>query len=323
MTEFVLLAGFLGSGKTSLLLDWLALPEAEDTAIIVNEAGEIDIDGAIIAESGTLPMAMLANGCVCCTLTSDLVFTIRELVAARERAGGPPFRRIVLECSGLSKPGPILRSLMPLAALGLKVRVVTLCDAVLAPGQAEHFEEWAAQVAAAGTLVLSKLDRAAPEPAIAVLRAVNPLAPVVAEVDGAARARATFLSAPGLSTWAAASLAGLSEAAAHPRITLALARFAPAVSWEGRLDWLEDLAAFCGDRLLRVKGLLHPPAGPPLLVQGVGTVYSPLVPMPSAIGREEALVVILRDLTLAELGAMAPEMLVEWRQPSTRGLACL
>ncbi|MFZ6764888.1 CobW family GTP-binding protein [Pseudoroseomonas sp. WGS1072] len=316
-TEFVLLSGFLGSGKTSLLLDWLALPEAEDTAVIVNEAGEIDIDGAIIAESGTLPMAMLANGCVCCTLTSDLVFTIRELVAARERDGGPPFRRIVLECSGLSKPGPILRSLMPLAALGLQVRVVTLCDAVLAPRQAEHFEEWSAQVAAAGTLVLSKLDRAAPEPAIAALRAVNPLAPVVAEADGAARARTTFLSTPG-----AAPVAGLPEAAPHPRITLALARFTPAASWEERLDWLEDLAAFCGDRLLRVKGLLHPPSGPPLLVQGVGTVYSPLAPLPGAIGREEALVVILRDLTLAELRSMAPETLVEWQQPSARGLAC-
>jgi len=80
-TEFVLLTGFLGSGKTTLLRDFLEGPEAADTAVIINEAGEINIDGAIIAETGRgLPVALLSSGCVCCSVSNDLLYTIEALV---------------------------------------------------------------------------------------------------------------------------------------------------------------------------------------------------------------------------------------------------
>ena len=124
--DFVVLTGFLGSGKTTLLRDFLALPEAADTAVIVNEVGEIGLDGAILAEGTSgLPMAMLSNGCICCPLGSDLANTID----AARRQPRLPLRRIVLETSGLSKPGPMLRSLAGLAALRLRVSVVATFDA--------------------------------------------------------------------------------------------------------------------------------------------------------------------------------------------------
>ena len=67
MTDFVVLTGFLGSGKTTLLRDFLAGPESADTAVIVNEAGEIGLDGVILNEGGgDTPIAMLSNGCICC-----------------------------------------------------------------------------------------------------------------------------------------------------------------------------------------------------------------------------------------------------------------
>ena len=316
--EFILLAGFLGSGKTSLLVDWLSLPEAADTAVIVNEAGEINVDGAIIAEGGTVPMAMLANGCVCCSLTSDLVLTVRALLDERARAGLPPLRRIVLECSGLSRPGPILRSLMPLAPLGLGVRVVTTCDAGQAAQQAEHFDEVAAQLAAAGTVVFTKLDLSGSAPAEALVAAINPLAHSVVEPDRTARARAAFAPVP-----PAASMPEMATGeGSHPRISVLRATFTQVATWEDRLDWLEDLAAFCGDRLLRVKGFLHRPgSAAPLLVQAVGTLFGPPVPMTGSRDVAEGLVVIARDLDAAELRAGMPDAPV--RISADRGAAPL
>lgn len=321
-TEFILLAGFLGSGKTSLLVDWLALPEAAQTAVIVNEAGEIDVDGAIIAESGTIPMAMLANGCVCCSLTNDLVFTIRALVEEREKAGLPPFRRIVLEGSGLSRPGPILRSLAPLAPLNLAVRVVTTCDASQAAEQARHFEEVASQLAAAGTIVLTKPDLAATAAAEALAGAINPLATLVLERDRAARARAAFAPAPPAALPAAPMAA---PERAHPRVSVLRVSFAPEAGWEDRLDWMEDLAAFCGDRLLRVKGFIrHPGTEATMLVQAVGTLFSPPAPMTGGQELPEALVVIVRDLGVRDLQAVnpaAPVLVAPYR--AGKALACL
>lgn len=302
--EFILLAGFLGSGKTSLLVNWLALPEAADTVVIVNEAGEIDVDGAIIAEGGTIPMAMLANGCVCCSLTNDLVFTIRALVEDRARAGLAPFRRIVLEGSGLSRPGPILRSLAPFAPLGMGVRVVSTCDASQAAEQARHFDEVAAQLAAASTIVFTKLDLAGAEAAERLAAAVNPLALRVMERDPAERARAAFAPAPAMT----AIPEPRESDGAHPRIAVLRATFAETASWEDRLDWMEDLAAFCGDRLLRVKGFIRRPGSePPLLVQAVGTLFGPPTPMPAAGGGPEGLVIIARDLGAREIRDALPD----------------
>jgi G3E family GTPase len=305
-TEFVLLTGFLGSGKTSLLVDWLALPEAADTAIIVNEAGEINVDGAIIAESGTIPMAMLANGCVCCSLTNDLVFTIRALVDERIGAGLPPFRRIVLEASGLSRPGPILRSLAPLAPLKLAVRVVTTCDASQAAQRAAYFDEVASQLAAASTIVFTKLDLAGAGPAEALTDAINPFASRVVEPDRVTRARAAFAPAPSAALMPVP--ARMAMASAHPRVAVLRASFTQSATWEDRLDWMEDLAAFCGERLLRVKGFIRRPGtDTTMLVQAVGTLFSPPVPMSSGADLPEVLVIIARDLTAGDLRNVNPD----------------
>src|SRR5690606_19238855 len=111
-TDFHVLCGFLGSGKTTLLLDFLASGEAADTAVLVNDVGQIDVDGAVVTRSaGGMPVAMLANGCVCCSIGNELVGTVERLVADRREADLPPFRRMILECSGLSRPGPVIHSL--------------------------------------------------------------------------------------------------------------------------------------------------------------------------------------------------------------------
>ena len=128
--EFILLTGSLGSGKTTLLCDYLSLSESTDTGVIVNEAGEINVDGAIVSSGRRdLPMTLLGNGCVCCSLGDDLHAAIDELLTVRRRSGADGFRRIILETSGLAMPGPILRSLMRYDRAEYRLRIVSTLDA--------------------------------------------------------------------------------------------------------------------------------------------------------------------------------------------------
>jgi len=307
-TDFIVLTGFLGSGKTTLLRDYLALPEAANTAVIVNEAGEIGLDGAIVAEGGTLPVALLSNGCVCCSLGGDLAQTVLRLLDERERLGLPPPARIVLETSGLAKPGPILRSLAALAPLRLRVGVVATFDCVRGT-ELESFDEAAAQWVGAQTLVLTKRDVAS-DTALQVARSaiagMNPTADIVDSDDRHGVLLAAFtLRTPAQigRLWAEPT------DMRHPRICVVLARLHEMVAWDDLAAWLDNLAGLCGERLLRVKGLVRVTGAlRPLLVQSVGTFFA--APRPLAVDGEERsfLVLILRDVDMQEIETLPPAL---------------
>ncbi len=310
--DFVVLTGFLGSGKTTLLRDYLALPEAADTAIIVNEAGEIGLDGLILRESADhvssdVPMTMLANGCVCCQMTSDLARTVEALLAAERPDGSGPLRRIVLETSGLSKPGPVLRQLASLAGFPMRVSVLATYDALRGP-ETSGFEEAAAQWAAAHRIVLTKLDAAPPDRLAqgrAEVAGLNPLAEIVADSDRAAVVAAAFAPLPGAGLDPA--LLQAEPAGAHPRVAIWLARPTAPLPYDDLAAWLDNLAGHLGERLLRLKGLVQVVESErPLLVESVGTLFS----RPRPFGRpgEGAafVVVIARDLAAGELEDVAP-----------------
>ena len=89
------LTGFLGSGKTTLLNRLLRDPALADSAVIVNEFGEIGIDHELV-DSVDGEMVLLKSGCICCTLRSDLESAVRDLLARRDRGEVPPFERIVV-----------------------------------------------------------------------------------------------------------------------------------------------------------------------------------------------------------------------------------
>ena len=316
-TDFIVLTGFLGSGKTTLLRDYLALPEAADTAVIVNEAGEIGLDGAILSEGRTLPIALLSNGCVCCSLGSGLEPTVFGMLAERERLAMPPPARIVLETSGLAKPGPTLRSLAGLAPLRLRVGVVATFDCTRGTAL-EAFEEAAAQWAGAQTLVLTKRDAVS---AVALQQArdaaagLNPTADMVDCDDRRAMLRAAFSlrmqSAPSRTLLQADSVGSH-----HPRISVVLLRFHEAVPWDDLGDWLDNLAGLCGDRLLRTKGLVRiAGAMQPLLVQSVGSVFSAPRPFAADVEQRSFLVLILRDFDPRGLVEIAPALPMSWTAP--------
>ena len=132
--------GFLGAGKTTLLRRFLASPEGEGTAVIVNEFGAVGIDDALVRDSAD-ETVLLGNGCVCCITRTDLQVALRRLVFDRERGTVPPFRRIVIETSGLADPGPILQTFATDRALGGEFHidvVLAVVDAVNGERDARH-----------------------------------------------------------------------------------------------------------------------------------------------------------------------------------------
>jgi len=320
--EFVVLTGFLGTGKTTLLRDFLERPETADTAVIVNEVGEIGLDGAILRESGAnAPMVMLSNGCICCQAGSDLALTVDALLAAERPADCGPLRRIILETSGLSKPGAILRQLASLADYRMRLTVVATFDATRGTESAA-FEEAAAQWAAAHRIVVTKADAVSGEglaQAKADIAALNPLAEIVATADRAAAVAAAF--APVARALPMPVLPRAAAGAAHPRIAVRLARPAGVLQYDDLAAWLDNLAGALGDRLLRLKGLVRVvQSRRPILVQSVGTTFS----IPRPFGEPDSatplfLVVIARDLEDAELDAVQPAGLfafASWAEPA-------
>ena len=310
--DLIILSGFLGSGKTTLLVDYLRQDQAGETGVIVNEAGEIGIDGAIVADTGSqAPMLMLSNGCVCCSLRSGLVDTVTALLDAPRPSGRGPLRRIVLETSGLSRPGPIIASLADpvLAAFQPRLAVVSTYDC-LAGAHERHFDEAAAQLAAAHRIVLTKTDLVEPQALQAQQRraaAFNPLAEVVGGAGRAGMLRQVFEGVAGEPAAGLAAQALAASAAAaqrHPRISVLAGQARAPVAWDDVAQWLDDLAGYCGERLLRVKALLRvTDCAEPILVQGVGTTYGVPRRMARLADAQEAVVVIARDIDPAELAA--------------------
>jgi G3E family GTPase len=306
--DFVVLTGFLGSGKTTLLRDFLSGPEVVDTAVIVNEAGEIGLDGVILREQGgDTPIAVLSNGCICCQADSDLAFTIDRLLAAERPGATGPLRRIVLETSGLSKPGPVLRQLAGLAAYRLRISVLATCDATRGTETAA-FEETAAQWAAAHRIIVTKADIVSSD-ALArtkdAIAALNPLAEIVALADRHSAVAAAFAPLTGISVMPVSPPVA---AQGHGRIAVRLARPTAALAYDDLTAWLDNLAGALGERLLRLKGLVSiTESERPLLVQSVGTIFS----APRPFGEPHTspppfLVIIARDLQPTELEAVIP-----------------
>ena len=119
------LTGFLGSGKTTMLRHLLRQPEFSRTAVIINEFGEVGLDHLLV-EAVDGEVAVLASGCICCTMRSDLEETLRRLLAQRDRGEIPPFRRVLVETTGLADPAPIVQLLLNNPLLGHFVRLDTV-----------------------------------------------------------------------------------------------------------------------------------------------------------------------------------------------------
>ena len=265
----VLITGFLGSGKTTLLNALLRQAALRNTAVIVNEFGEIGLDHLLI-ETAFEDAVLLKSGCVCCTVRGDLTDTIVTLDARVRRGEIPRFERIAIETTGLADPAPIAATLLEdtqLAPLARLDRVVVTVDAVNAAVQLDANYETAKQAALADILVLTKTDLVAPAARAALetrLHALNPPAAIVAAVNGAIAAESLFDATPSIVRRAADERGHDHHHDSSPDhllrhhgiTTFTLTHDAP-LAWPALAAWVEALAAFKGPALLRLKGLAN------------------------------------------------------------------
>ena len=140
----------------------LADPALADTAVLINEFGEVGLDHHLLERIDDT-MVLLQSGCLCCTIRGELSAAIRDLHSKRERGKVPRFRRLVVESTGLADPFPILSTVQADPVLRHHFRwgnVITTVDAVNGMAQLARQPECTKQVAVADRLVLTKTDLA-------------------------------------------------------------------------------------------------------------------------------------------------------------------
>ena len=322
-----LLTGYLGSGKTTLLARLLAHPQLRDTAVLVNEFGDIALDHDLL-DSAAESVVLLDRGCLCCALRSDLAEQLDDLYTRRLRKELPAFRRVVIETTGLADPAPILQTLVAepmLAALYRLDAVVTTADGQLGVQELERHFESVKQAALADRIVVTKADIAqatALQQLEARLREINPAAPILrscngdidptsildigfdaagrdpARVDGWLRSE-RYRPAP------APPSSFLGSSVVHDRRIRSFARtFDQPVSGSALWRGLETLIERHGEQLLRVKGIVNVRAqSAPRVIHIVQHVLYPVLTLPAwpSEDRRTRLVFIVRDLEQAQV----------------------
>jgi len=267
-----LVTGFLGSGKTTLIGGLLAHPDMGETAVIVNELGEIGIDHHLLRRVDERTV-LLKSGCLCCTLRGDLADELRDLLGRRDRGEIPAFRRVVVETTGLADPAPVVYTL--LAEPVVKHHYVL--ESVITTVDAQHGlvrDESLRQVAAADTLVVTKTDLAPGSGVTAQLARLNPAARVLEASFGAVVPR-DVLAPPAHPR--EPSQGDDVPTHAHGDVGAVTVVLDEAVDWVVFGIWLTMLLQARGSEIYRVKGLLDVGAGGPVLLNGVQHVVHPPV----------------------------------------------
>lgn len=181
-----LITGFLGSGKTTLLNTLLEHPDMSQAAIIVNEFGEIGLDYDLVERSDE-NVIQLANGCLCCSVKSDLIDTFRDLYIQRNAGTIPFFDRVIIETTGIADPAPVLQIILtnPMIFNHFALDgVVTTVDTINGVSSLDRFPECVKQAAIADRLIITKIDMVENDKQIKILekrlRVLNPAAPIIA-----------------------------------------------------------------------------------------------------------------------------------------------
>jgi G3E family GTPase len=248
----ILLTGFLGAGKTTILNRVLGAQHRRRVGVIINELGRIDIDTRLI-KSRAGDVLELAGGCVCheVRVQSELWAAIEEIA----RRTHPDL--VLIETTGIAEPWSILDGLEALgaAAPALAAGVVCVVDAEAGGGQLARHEEARAQVEAADRILLSKLDLAAPAAVVALHRELARRNPTAERASFPDSAEATAELVPWLLEVRAPSRPGRAPHAPHTHGQLTAVAYSDpgALLAEPLLALLERL----GSALVRAKGFVH------------------------------------------------------------------
>jgi len=325
------ITGFLGSGKTTLLNALIAHAAMGETAVLINEFGEVGLDHLLVRKIDE-SIILLNSGCLCCSVRGDMITALRDLFLKRVKGEVPPFARAVIETTGLADPAPIIHTLMSDPLLGARYRldgVIATIDAVHGEGQIDAHPEAVKQAAMADRVVLTKCDLAGVD-AIgrleARLRRLNPAAPILRADRGDVPPAALFpagLYDPATKT---ADVTGWLRAEAYDevahghdhghhgadvnrhdeRIRAFCLTFDAPLEWDRVVRWMEVLQSTRGESLLRVKGILDVAGeGRPVAIHGVQHIFHPPAALPAwpSADRRSRVVFITRDLGRAAVEA--------------------
>ena len=267
-----LVTGFLGSGKTTLISSLLGHPGMGETAVIVNEIGEVGIDHHLLRRVDERTV-LLKSGCVCCTLRGDLADELRDLLSRRERGEIPAFARVVVETTGLADPAPVVYTLLSEPV----VKHHYALESIVTTVDAQHGlvrEESLKQVAAADTLVVTKSDLCSAALLEERLARLNPAARVLEASFGDVDPDVLF--APPAHPREVAAPAD-DAVHLHDEVRAVTVVLDEPVDWTAFGIWLTMLLQARGSEIFRVKGLLDVGAAGPLLLNGVQHVVHPPV----------------------------------------------
>ena len=291
-----IVTGFLGSGKTTVLNRLLRAPDLSDTAVIVNEFGEVSLDHLLI-EQAIENAVLLKNGCICCTVRGDIVDTIQELFRKRETGELPYFRRIAIETTGLADPAPVVHTLIDAGEPCHLDGIVTTADAMHVRRQIADQTEARNQIAIADRILLTKTDLVPAGDADAAefaIRALNVHAPVHRVVDGDISPNDVFGLGPAARPEDWLHQANDSHDHAdhahhrpdhrhdHDGISSVVLKLDRSISGWALAGWLESVLSLRGTQVLRLKGIVRITGlTRPVVIQAIHHVLHPLTWLPA------------------------------------------
>lgn len=338
-----LLTGYLGSGKTTLLNQLIKHPDMGETAVLVNEFGEIGIDHHLV-EAVDDRMILLNSGCLCCSVQGDMERALTELFLKRVKGEIPPIRRVLIETTGLADPAPVIHTLMQDRLISSRYdldAVITTVDAVNGDLQLERYKESIKQAAVADRILLTKCDLASADAIAQIergLKSLNPAAPIFRVEQGKIAPGKLFdvgLYNPETKSLDVQRWLHEEEILAHEKshfndhghhhhghaapgeagardkqdphdvnrhdenIRAYCLTFDEPFVWDVLVHWVRNLIAEHGDKMLRVKGIVHLKGQPkPIAIHGVQHLFHDPMPLPDwpDEDRRSRIVFITHDL---------------------------
>lgn len=272
MLPIYILTGFLGSGKTTLLNRFLNNEKLQNTAVIVNEFGDVGIDHLLV-RTKTDDLIMLAGGCLCCKVRGDLLDTLEMLYKQRENGEIPKFERVLIETSGLAAPAPILRTLLAdhfIREHFCISQLMTTVDAIYGFKHLKLYEESAQQIALANYLILTKTDVAKPKAISKLKERLKNLNPSAHLFESNMDLTEIFEN----DNKEDFSDIQYVEHHSNQDIQSFVIEYDRPIEWKMMGQWIQQLTRLRGQDLLRIKGLVYTQEYElPMIIQGVQHVF--------------------------------------------------